>query len=82
MRVMFDVTDPVEEGHTMTKGQGKGEVIDIKGLLERDAEFLRAAVRSAIETALEAEMTEGLGRRRASAPRAGSATAAATISAR
>jgi putative transposase len=60
MRVMSDVTDPVERGHTMTKGQGKGEVIDIKGLLERDADFVRTAVRSAVEAALEAEMTEAL----------------------
>ncbi len=44
----------------MTKVQGKGEVIDIKGLLERDAAFIRTAVRSAIEAALEAEMTETL----------------------
>src|SRR3954469_22909575 len=60
MRVMSDVTDPVARGHTMTKVQGKGEVIDIKGLLERDAAFIRTAVRSAIEAALEAEMTEAL----------------------
>ena len=45
----------------MTKGQGKGEVIDIKGVLERDSEFIRTAVRSAIEAALEAEMSEALG---------------------
>jgi putative transposase len=45
----------------MSKGQGKGEVIDIKGRLERDREFIRAAVRAAIEAALEAEMTEALG---------------------
>jgi putative transposase len=61
MRVMLGITDPVERGHTMTKGQSKGEVIDIKGLLERDADFLRSAVRAAIEAALEAEMTEALG---------------------
>jgi hypothetical protein len=34
MRVMSDVTNPFGEGHTMTKVQGKGEVIDIKALLE------------------------------------------------
>ena len=61
MQVMCDVTDPVEREHTMTKGQGKGEVVDIKGLLQRDADFIRTAVRSAIEAALEAEMTEALG---------------------
>ena len=27
---MFDVTDPVRV-HTMTKGEGKAEVIDLKG---------------------------------------------------
>jgi putative transposase len=60
MRVMSDVTNPVARGHTMTKVQGRGEVIDVKGLLERDAAFIRTAVRSAIEAALEAEMTEAL----------------------
>ncbi|HEY7580826.1 MAG TPA: IS256 family transposase [Acetobacteraceae bacterium] len=44
----------------MTKIQGKGEVIAIKGLLERDAAFICTPVRSAIEAALEAEMTEAL----------------------
>jgi putative transposase len=61
MQVMFDVTDPVEREHTMTKGQGTAEIIDLKGLLEGDAEFIRAAVRGALEAALEAEMTEALG---------------------
>jgi putative transposase len=61
MRVMSDVTNPLAREHTMTKVQGKGEVIDIKALLAGDAEFLRAAVKAAIEAALEAEMTETLG---------------------
>jgi hypothetical protein len=30
MRVMSEVTNPFGEGHTNTKVQGKGEVIDIK----------------------------------------------------
>jgi hypothetical protein len=60
MRVMSEVTNPVARGHTMTKGQGKGGIIAIKGPLERDADFLRMAVRSAIEAGLEAEMTEAL----------------------
>jgi transposase-like protein len=47
----------------MTRGQGKGEVVDIKELLARDADFLRAAVRAAA-AALEAEMTEVLGAER------------------
>ena len=45
----------------MTKAQGKAEIIDIKALLERDSDFLRASVKAAIEAALEAEMTELLG---------------------
>ena len=44
----------------MTKVQDKGEVIDLKGLLERDAEFIRTTVRGAVQAALEAEMTEAL----------------------
>jgi hypothetical protein len=54
MRVMSDVTNPLAREHTMTKVQGKGEVIDIKALLAGDAEFLRAAAKAAIEAALEA----------------------------
>ena len=45
----------------MTKVQGKGEVIDIKALLERDSDFIGASVQAAIEAALEVEMTEFLG---------------------
>ena len=60
MLVMFDVTDPVRV-HTMTKGEGKAEVIDIKGLLARDEDFVRAAVEAVVEAALEAEMTEAIG---------------------
>ncbi len=61
MQVMFDVTDPVEREHTMTKGQGTAEIIDLKGLLVGDADFIRAAVRGALEAALEGEMSEALG---------------------
>jgi hypothetical protein len=39
MRVMFDVTNPVEREQTIAKGQGKGEVIDIKALLGADGIF-------------------------------------------
>jgi putative transposase len=60
MRVMSDVTNPVAREHTMTKVQGKGEVVDLKGLLERDAEFIRTTVRGAVQAALEADMTEAL----------------------
>src|SRR5262249_38781052 len=45
----------------MTKGEGKGEVIDLKGLLARDEDFVRAAVEALVQAALEAEMTEAIG---------------------
>ena len=45
----------------MTKVQSKGDVIEIKALLERDGDFLRSVVKAALEAALEAEMTEALG---------------------
>src|SRR5262252_667618 len=45
----------------MTKGKGKGEVIDLKGLLARDEDFVRAAVEALVQAALEAEMTEAVG---------------------
>src|SRR6516165_3102187 len=47
--------------HTMTKGEGKAEVIDLKGLLARDEDFVRAAVEALVQAALEAEMTEAIG---------------------
>src|SRR5215471_134642 len=53
---------PTREGvHTMTKGEGKGEVIDLKGLLARDEDFLRAAIEVLVQAALEAEMSEAIG---------------------
>jgi putative transposase len=61
MRVMSNVTTPLAREHTMTKVQGKGHLIDLKGHIEGDADFLRTAVKSALEAALEAEMTEALG---------------------
>jgi hypothetical protein len=60
MLVMFDVTDPVRV-HTNTKGEGRPEVIDLKGLLARDEDFVRAAVEALVQAALEAEMTEAIG---------------------
>src|SRR5882724_8172768 len=53
--------DPLARMHTMTKRQGKSGTIDVKALLAEDEEFLRALVRTALQEALEAEMTEGLG---------------------
>ena len=45
----------------MTKREGKAEAIDIKGLLERDEDFLRASLEAVLQAALEAEMTEAVG---------------------
>jgi putative transposase len=45
----------------MTKREVKGEVIDLKGLLLGDGEFLRTAVQALVQEALEAEMTEAIG---------------------
>jgi transposase-like protein len=45
----------------MTKGEGKGEVIDLKGLLARDEDFVRAAVETLVQAALEADMSEAIG---------------------
>ena len=55
---MFDVTDPCK---CITKGEGEGEVIDLKGVLAQDEEFVRAAVEALVRAALEAEMTEAIG---------------------
>jgi putative transposase len=45
----------------MTKRQGKAELIDVKELLERDEDFLQAALQALLQAALEAEMTEAIG---------------------
>jgi putative transposase len=60
MLVMFNVTNPCRV-HTMTKGEGKGEGIDLKGLLAGDEDFIRAAVEALVQAALEAEMSEAIG---------------------
>jgi transposase-like protein len=60
MRVMFDVTDPVGRMHTMTKREGKAELIDLKALLTRDADYLRTMVESIVQATLEAEMAAAL----------------------
>jgi hypothetical protein len=60
MRVML--TSPtLEREHTMTKREAKAEVIDLKGLLTQDGDFVRAAVEALVQAALEAEMTEAIG---------------------
>ena len=45
----------------MTKSEGKREVIDLKGLLAGDEDFVRAAVEAVVQAALEAEMSEAIG---------------------
>jgi putative transposase len=60
MQVMIEVTDPLAREQTMTVKQGKAEVIAIKELLERDEDFVRSAVQSLVQAALEAEMSEVL----------------------
>src|SRR5215831_14649192 len=45
----------------MTKGEGRGEVIDLKGLLARDEDFIRAAIEALVQAALEAEISEAIG---------------------
>ena len=66
----------------MTKGEGKAEVIDLKGLLARDEDFVRAAVEALVQAALEAEMTEAIGAERGSGARRVFPTAAAITAAR
>jgi putative transposase len=45
----------------MTARKGKAGTIDVKALLGRDEEFLRALVRTALQEVLEVEMAETLG---------------------
>ena len=45
----------------MTKRKGKAELIDVKELLQRDEDFLRAALQALAQAALQAEMTETIG---------------------
>ena len=61
MRMMFNVTDPIEEMHTMTKVEGKVSRIDLKGLLSEDADLLRTLMRTALQEVLEAEMADAVG---------------------
>jgi putative transposase len=64
MRVMSDVTDPVGRMHTMTRGQGKAELVDLKAvreLLAADEDYVRGALQTWFQAALEAEMAEAIG---------------------
>jgi putative transposase len=48
----------------MTKRKGKTELIDVKELLERDEDFLQAALQALLQAALEAEMSATIGAER------------------
>jgi len=61
MRVISDVTNPVEREHTMTRRQARAGVVDLKALLRRDEDYLRAMVQSVVQATLEAEMAEAIG---------------------
>lgn len=61
MRVMLNVTNPVEEMHTMTKFEGKTSRINLKGLLAEDDEFLRTLMQTALQEVLEADMADAVG---------------------
>jgi putative transposase len=58
---LVKITTPLAREHTMTKREGKAEAIDIKGLLARDADFVRSGLEALLQAALEAEMTEAIG---------------------
>src|SRR5215472_15267614 len=45
----------------MTNGKSKSGLIDVKELLAQDADFVRTAVESLVQAALEAEMTQTIG---------------------
>jgi putative transposase len=50
--------------HTMTRRQGKGELVDLKAvreLLAADEDYVRTALQTWFQAALEAEMTEAIG---------------------
>jgi hypothetical protein len=81
MQVMFNVANPLQREQTMTKSEDRAKVIAIKELPERDEDFVRQGVRSFVQAALEAEMTEARRLRRAIAPKAGLAIAVAITAA-
>jgi putative transposase len=61
MPVMMDITTPLAREQTMTGIEDRTKTGAIKALLERDEDFVRTAVQSLVQAALEAEMTEALG---------------------
>jgi putative transposase len=60
MRVMSDVTNPVEGMHTMTKGEVRLNLMDGQGRLSRDDDYLRTMVQAIVQATLEAEMSQAL----------------------
>ena len=66
----------------MTKGEGKGEVIDLKGRLAGDEDFVRAAVEALVQAALAAEMSEAIGAAKGERTETGCRTAAAITAVR
>jgi putative transposase len=75
--VMFNVTHS-ERSPTMTTAKDKPAAAAIKDLLSQSPDGLREIVRAVMQEMLEAEMTDALQPRRASAPRLAWATARAT----
>jgi putative transposase len=60
MLVMFDVTDPVERAHAMTKREATPAGLDWKAVLAGDEDGFRALLEGVVQEVLEAEMTEAL----------------------
>lgn len=60
MQVMMGITTPLAREQTMTGIKDKAKTGSFKTLLERDEDFVRSAVQSLVQAALEAEMTEAL----------------------
>jgi hypothetical protein len=61
MRVIWQSPDPLARMQTMIKRQGNSGAIDVKAVLAKGEEFLRALVRTALQEVLEADVTEALG---------------------
>jgi putative transposase len=61
MQVMMRITTPLAREQTMTGIEDRAKTKALKALLERDEDFVRTAVQSLVQAALEVEMTEALG---------------------
>jgi putative transposase len=60
MQVMMNITTPLAREQTMARIEDKTQTQVFKAVLERDEDFVRCAVQSLVQAALEAEMTEAL----------------------